>query len=78
MNISFFAVSDNKAFITSISYGSLYESNRLPKYSIDGMIHNGEFTFLGQQSMLKLTLPEAILINTIKVYTSMVRIFTKY
>lgn len=66
----------NDAFIKSISYGYLYESNRLPEYSIDGKIHNGEFTFLGQQSKLKLTLPEAILIKKIKVFTSMVRIIT--
>ena len=74
--VSFFAVPGNDAFIKSISYGYLYESNRLPEYSIDGKIHNGEFTFLGQQSKLKLTLPEAILIKKIKVFTSMVRIIT--
>ena len=69
----YFLVSDSTQPITATA--DLIHANRLAKYSIDGMLYDGQYTFINQKKWIKIDLPEVLLIRGVKAFSAKVRLY---
>ena len=69
----YFLVSDSTQPITATA--DLIHANRLAKYSIDGMLYDGQYTFINQKKWIKIDLPEVLLIRGVKAFSAKVQLY---